>query len=95
MSKTSGHMEAMKGSVKETIGKVTGNQSMRTEGAAQNAAGNAEVEAVTAKNHAEGTVDHATGNIKKNVGSALGNERMQAEGASTEMHGKATKAMNQ
>ncbi|TPX61653.1 hypothetical protein PhCBS80983_g00963 [Powellomyces hirtus] len=93
-SKTHGNMEAAKGSVKETVGKVLGNQSMRVEGAAQNAAGNAEVDAVKSANYASGAMDSMGGSIKKNVGSAIGNERMQASGATTEAKGDFQKAVN-
>ncbi|KAJ3161973.1 hypothetical protein HDU86_005671 [Geranomyces michiganensis] len=93
-SKTHGKMDEMTGSVKETIGKVTGNQSMRSEGAAQSARGTAEVEGVKAANYASGTLDSAGGAIKKNVGSAINNQQMQAEGASTQAKGDLKKEIN-
>ncbi|KND02070.1 DNA binding protein [Spizellomyces punctatus DAOM BR117] len=94
-SRTHGNMESAKGAVKENVGKVLGNQSMRVEGASQRAAGNAEVEAVKTANYADGQMDSMGGSIKKNVGSAIGNERMQASGAQTEAAGEMKKAANQ
>ncbi|KAI9009876.1 hypothetical protein BC832DRAFT_529696 [Gaertneriomyces semiglobifer] len=95
VSRTHGNMEATKGAMKEGVGKMVGNQSMRMEGASQRAAGNAEVEAVKQGNRVEGGMDSMGGAIKKNVGSALGNERMQASGATTQAKGDMQRAMNQ
>ncbi|KAI8820384.1 putative cruciform DNA binding protein [Fimicolochytrium jonesii] len=93
-SKTHGNIQAATGAVKETIGATVGNQSLRAEGAAQRASGNAEVEGVKAKNYASGAVDGAVGNIKKNVGDAVGNQSLHARGAGQEAHGDAQKALN-
>ncbi|KAI9096535.1 putative cruciform DNA binding protein [Phlyctochytrium arcticum] len=93
-SRAHGNVEATVGSIKETVGKAVGNQSLRTEGAAQNAAGNAEVQAVKSANYASGQMDSIGGGIKKNVGSALGNHSMQASGANTEAKGDMQKAAN-
>lgn len=63
-SKVSGNMTAAGGSVKETVGKAIGNESMQCQGAGQKAQGNAEVEAAKAKGYAQGTGEKMAGNVK-------------------------------
>ncbi|KAJ3178033.1 hypothetical protein HDU87_003811 [Geranomyces variabilis] len=94
-SKTHGKIEEITGSVRETVGKVTGNQSMRADGAAQSARGTAEIEGVKAANYASGALDSAGGAIKKNLGSAINNQQMQAEGAATQAKGDLKREINQ
>ncbi|KAJ3005692.1 hypothetical protein HKX48_000509 [Thoreauomyces humboldtii] len=92
--KIHGHVEAVKGAVKETTGKVVGNQTLRAEGATQKAAGHAEVNAQTAANHVGGQMDSTKGSVKSTVGNVLGNEKMQAEGHAGHAKGETTKAFN-
>ncbi|KAJ3166472.1 hypothetical protein HDU88_003340 [Geranomyces variabilis] len=93
-SRMHGNIESIKGSVKQTLGAATGNQSLRVEGAAQHAGGVAEVEGVKAANYAAGAMDALGGAIKEHAGQLLGNERMQAEGATTRAKGELWKELN-
>ncbi|KAJ3178957.1 hypothetical protein HDU87_003226 [Geranomyces variabilis] len=86
-STLTGHLNAAKGAVKETVGSATGNHSLHAKGVAEKAEGHAQVNAAKAGNHVDAAGDKTAGNIKKNVGNALGNERMQTEGGATEAKG--------
>ncbi|KAJ3150526.1 hypothetical protein HDU86_006404 [Geranomyces michiganensis] len=89
-----GNLESVKGSVNKTLGAATGNQSLYVKGAAQHAAGVAEVETIKAANYSAGAADAMGGAIKEHVGHFLGNERMQAEGATTRAKGELRKELN-
>ena len=67
-------MDEMTGTVKETAGKVTGNQQQEAEGRA---------EAEAARVHREGSAvkDDVTGSIKQGVGKMTGDRDLDAEGA--------------
>jgi len=93
-SKVHGNLSAATGSVKENVGWAFGNRSMEANGKAENAKGNAEIEAAKAKGYAEGVVDNVSGSVKNGVGQVLGNERMRVEGEAERLKGKAEKEAN-
>lgn len=80
-----GRGDELKGSLKETAGKVLGNEEMEAEGKATQAKGKAEREVAGAGNR-------VAGNVKKGVGDAIGNEQMEAEGTVQDIKGKAQQA---
>lgn len=85
------------GSVKEGVGKLTGNDQLQAEGLAQkaggsvqNAAGKVEdsVESRSfSDNRAEGTGKKVVGSIKEGVGGLTGNDKLRAEGAADKAEG--------
>ena len=80
-----GRTDEIKGSVKETTGRVTGNKRLETEGKTDRAAGKAGREVAGAGNQAGGT-------LKREAGKLSGNERMHAEGEAQRLKGKAQSA---
>jgi uncharacterized protein YjbJ (UPF0337 family) len=78
-------MEELKGSVKETVGKVTDNERLEAEGKGQKAGAKATRET-------KGAVNQAVGNVKDAVGDATDNERLETEGEAQKMKGKAQSA---
>lgn len=87
-------MTAAAGSLKQTVGKALGNESMQCEGAGKKAQGNAEVDAAKAKGYAEGTGEKLSGNIKSGVGSMIGNKSMEAKGEYNKAHGASLQEAN-
>jgi len=80
-----GRGRELKGSIKETAGKVLGNERLAAEGKADHVAGKASRETAGAGNE-------AVGGLKSGVGGALGNERLEAEGKAQRLKGKAQRA---
>jgi uncharacterized protein YjbJ (UPF0337 family) len=80
-----GRTDEVKGSVKETAGKMFGNEQWQAEGKAEQLKGKSE-------RHAAGMKDTAVGGIKRGAGEMLGNEQMQAEGEAQRLKGKAERA---
>jgi uncharacterized protein YjbJ (UPF0337 family) len=78
-------IDEAKGAVKETAGKVTGNERLEAEG---------KTERTTAKVGREtaGAANQAAGTIKREVGDALDNERLEAEGEAQRLKGKSQSA---
>ena len=77
--------EELKGTVKETVGKVTDNERLEAEGKGEKAGAKASREAKGAANQTVGTVKDA-------VGDMTDNERLEAEGEAQKMKGKAQSA---
>ena len=77
----SGRMDEVKGSVKETAGKVTGDEQLEAEGKTQKAAGKAARETA-------GAANQAAGGVKSAVGGTVGDEQLQAEGDAQRLKGK-------
>ena len=77
-----GRGEEMKGGLKETAGRVFGDEDLEAEGAAQKSAGKAERET-------SGAVNEAKGSVKKGVGKLVDSPSMEAEGEADKMKGKA------
>lgn len=80
-----GRMDEVKGSVKDAVGKATGDEGLQAEGKTQQAAGKAERET-------KGAANQVVGNVKDAVGDATGNERLEAEGEAQRLKGKSQSA---
>ena len=77
-----GRTDEVKGSVKETAGKMLGNEQWQAEGKADKLKGKSEREMA-------GMKDSAVGSMKKAAGHVMGNEQMRAEGEAQHLKGKA------
>ena len=80
-----GRMDELKGKVKETVGRATGDEKMAVEGQDQRAAGKAGREV-------GGAVDQLKGNAKMAAGKLVGNKRLQTEGQIDDLKGTARRA---
>jgi len=78
-------MDEMKGKVKETVGKATGNERMRAEGEAEHATNKAARET-------EGAAEQVKGNLKMAAGKLVGNKRLHAEGQADDVKGTLRRA---
>ncbi|MDQ3702402.1 MAG: CsbD family protein [Chloroflexota bacterium] len=81
----SGRMDEVKGSVKDAVGRATGDEQLEAEGKTQKAAGKAERET-------KGAANQVAGNVKNAVGDATGNERVEVEGEAQRLKGKSQSA---
>ena len=90
-----GKLQEAAGAVKETVGKVTGNQQMETEGRAAKYAGKARSEVAKGIGRAKGDVEELTGQLKQGLGQLSGDDRLHAEGEADALKGKARKRFNQ
>jgi uncharacterized protein YjbJ (UPF0337 family) len=88
-SKVSGHSDEVIGSIKSTVGGLTGNNELKAKGDAQNTAGTGQVEAATAKQKADAAAQGGKGNVKDVVGGLIGNDKMKAEGKADQAAGAA------
>jgi len=77
-----GRANEIKGGLKEAAGKVTGDEGLEAEGAAQKSAGKAERET-------SGAFHEAKGSLKKGVGDLIDSPTMEAEGEAEKLGGKA------
>ncbi len=93
-SKTSAYGDKAMGAMKENAGWAMGNKQMETEGKAQGAKGDAQLEAARAEQKAIGQKDKLKGNVKETAGNILGNEQWQAEGKGDRLKGEAREKMN-
>ena len=80
-----GRIDEMKGKVKETVGKATGNERMRSEGEAEHSVNKAHRET-------KGAGEQAKGNVKMAAGKLVGNKRLHAEGQMDDMKGSLRRA---
>jgi uncharacterized protein YjbJ (UPF0337 family) len=77
--------DELKGAVKQTVGKVLGNERLQAEGAADQATGKAVRETAGAGNQLGGTV-------KRAAGRALGSRQLELEGEAQRLKGQAQSA---
>ena len=80
-----GRMDEMKGTLKKTVGKATGNERLTAEGETQRATGKAARET-------KGAAEQVSGNVKMGAGKLVGNRRLQAEGQVQEAKGSLRRA---
>jgi len=80
-----GRKDEMVGGLKEGLGKLTGDDGLEAEGAAQKNMGKAE-------RKTSGTIHEAKGGFKKGVGDLIGSPTLEAEGEAEKVHGKVEKA---
>jgi uncharacterized protein YjbJ (UPF0337 family) len=94
-SKTSGYTDQVTGSIKETTGKVLGNEQMQAEGLVTRKKGEGEVEAARLQQQAVAKGEQWSGSIKDTVGGIIGNEKMQTEGKIEKAKGDIRQASNE
>jgi uncharacterized protein YjbJ (UPF0337 family) len=80
-----GRKDEMVGGVKQGLGKLTGDEGLEAEGAAQKNMGEAE-------RKTSGTFHEAKGSFKKGAGKLLDSPTLQAEGEAEKLGGKIEKA---
>ncbi|EPQ26307.1 uncharacterized protein PFL1_06242 [Pseudozyma flocculosa PF-1] len=93
-SKANGNYNSVAGTVKETIGNLTGSTDWQATGKEQHAKGESEIKAAEAKGYAEGLGDQISGKKDNIVGAVTGNDSKQAAGKAQEEKGKAQKEIN-
>ena len=75
-------MEEMKGSVKQGVGKVTGDEQLEAEGQAEH-------DAAHAAREAKGVGNQIKGSVEETVGKVTGNEETRARGVADRLKGDA------
>lgn len=81
----SGRGEEIKGGLKEGLGKLTGDDGLEAEGAAQKQAGRTE-------RKMSGAATEAGGTVKKGLGKLIDSPTLTAEGEADRIRGKAERA---
>ncbi|GAC93329.1 hypothetical protein PHSY_000894 [Pseudozyma hubeiensis SY62] len=89
-----GNYNSVAGTVKETIGNLTGSTDWQTTGKEQHAKGESEIKAAEAKGYAEGTKDQVSGKIDNVVGAVTGDKSKEMSGKAQQESGKAQKELN-
>ena len=92
--RSEGAAQEFGGKVKETVGKVIGNERVEAEGKARKLEGKGKKEAAKAAERSLGKAQEVKGAVKNRIGAAIGNEQMQAEGAVKELEGEARQKAN-
>lgn len=82
------------GTVKETIGNVTGSVDWQKAGKEQHAQGESEIKAAQAKGYAEGTKDQVSGKFDNVVGAVTGDKSQEMSGKAQQESGKTQKELN-
>jgi uncharacterized protein YjbJ (UPF0337 family) len=80
-----GRKDEMVGGVKQGLGKLTGDDGLEAEGAAQKNMGKAE-------RKTSGTFHEAKGSMKKGAGKVIGSPTLEAEGEAEKLSGKVERA---
>ncbi|GJN92907.1 hypothetical protein Rhopal_005948-T1 [Rhodotorula paludigena] len=93
-SKANANYNSTVGSIKATVGDVTGITSLSQSGNEQRAAGDAEYKLAQAEGYGQGTADRIGGKIDRVVGAATGDKAKEAQGLAQEEKGKAQQAAN-
>jgi len=81
----SGRKDEMVGGLKQGLGKLTGDDGLEAEGAAQKNMG-------TAERKTSGALHEVKGSVKKGVGKLIDSPTLQAEGEAEKLGGKIEKA---
>lgn len=93
-NKTTGYIDKVLGTSKETVGKLTSTR-LQEEGAAQKQKGQAEVNAAKAQKRAEATGDKISGVAKQGAGAITGDASLKNEGRLERLDGKQKAARNE
>jgi uncharacterized protein YjbJ (UPF0337 family) len=80
-----GRKNEVVGGIKQGLGKLTGDDALEAEGAAQKNMGKAE-------RHSAGAAHETKGNVKKAVGDMLDSPTLEAEGEAERLRGRAERA---
>ena len=89
-----GKVEEIKGTLKESVGDLIGNEQMQAEGHAEKVAGQARQDVAKAEERVKGMGEQLVGTAKGAVGKLLGNEQMRVEGKAKELTGKGRRKAN-
>lgn len=87
--RTKGKVEEVKGTIKEGVGDLIGDEQMEAEGHAEKVHGQARQAVAKAEAHTKGVGEELSGKVKGAVGDLIGNEQMEAEGKVEELKGQA------
>ena len=82
-----GKVEEIKGTLKEGVGDLIGNEQMQVEGHAEKATGQARQDVAKAEERVKGMGEELGGKAKGAVGRLIGNEQLRAEGKAKELKG--------
>jgi uncharacterized protein YjbJ (UPF0337 family) len=89
-----GKLEEIGGTLKETLGDVTGNERLQAEGEADKLQGQSRQEVAKGVGRAKGAGEELKGNLKQGLGNLTGDEQLQAEGRADELKGQARQDFN-
>jgi uncharacterized protein YjbJ (UPF0337 family) len=89
-----GKVEEIKGTLKEGVGNLIGNEQMQAEGHAEKVTGQARQDVAKAAEQIKGVGEELVGKAKGAVGGLIGNEQMQVEGKGEELKGKGRQKAN-
>ncbi len=89
-----GKVEEIKGTLKEGVGDLIGNEQMQAEGHADKITGQARQNVAKAEERIKGMGEELVGKAKGTAGSLIGNEQMRLEGKAKELKGKGRQKAN-
>ena len=89
-----GKVEEIKGTLKEGVGDLIGNEQMQTEGHAEKVTGQARQDVAKAEERIKGASEQLVGTAKGTVGRLIGNEQMRVEGKAKGLRGKGRRKAN-
>jgi uncharacterized protein YjbJ (UPF0337 family) len=89
-----GKMEEIKGAVKATVGDLTHNDQMHTEGHAEQIEGQSRQELAKAQERVKGAGEELAGEAKHAVGTLTGDDHLEAKGKVEARKGKARQNIN-
>ena len=89
-----GKLEELGGSIKETAGRLTGNERMEAEGEASKLKGEGRQEVAKGVGRVKGAAEDVMGNVKQGLGKLTGDDSTRAEGVADEARGEARKEFN-
>jgi uncharacterized protein YjbJ (UPF0337 family) len=89
-----GKVEEIKGTLKESVGDLIGNEQMQAEGHAEKLTGQARQDVAKAEERVKGMGEQLVGTAKGAVGKLIGNEQMRVEGKAKELTGKGRRKAN-
>jgi uncharacterized protein YjbJ (UPF0337 family) len=78
-------MDELKGNIKEGVGKLSGDEDLRAEGAAES-------DTAEARRETRGAMQEVGGKVKEGFGKLTGDEATEAEGKADQLRGKANRA---
>jgi uncharacterized protein YjbJ (UPF0337 family) len=89
-----GKVEEIKGTLKESVGDLIGNEQMRAEGHTEKVKGQARQDVVKAEERVKGMGERLVGTAKGAIGRLIGNKQMRVQGRAKELTGKARQKAN-
>ncbi|KAH8922337.1 hypothetical protein BT69DRAFT_1243255 [Atractiella rhizophila] len=93
-SKVNANYNSTVGSIKETVGNLTGLGGLESSGASQRRDGDAEYKAAQAQGYAEGTKDRVGGKVDNVVGAVTGDKSQEMSGQARHDKGETQQEIN-